>query len=39
MGYESNLKVITQEEYEKMEKNIYPIYNENNNFSLNHQNI
>jgi hypothetical protein len=29
MGYDSNLKVITQEEYEKMEKNIYPVYNEN----------
>lgn len=30
MGYESNLKVISQDEYEKMEKNIYPVYNENN---------
>lgn len=30
MGYDSNLKVITQEEYEKMEKNIYPVYNESN---------
>jgi ribonuclease-3 len=38
MGYESNLKVISKEEYEKMEKNIYPIYNENNTY-VSKQNI
>lgn len=30
MGYESNMNIISKEEYESMEKTIYPVYNESN---------